>query len=205
MRDVRRVAACEHPPENLMNFKKNSSERNLHENCSQHFCWLDLIDCGETMASSDISNIPDSDETWMALSNLARCVLDPVVDKFGRIQLTYCFSSPRLSSRIKRSIAPRRDQHASHEKLANGNPVCGLGGAAADFFAIDFPSTETASFIVEHLPFDALYFYGSSRPAHVSWSRSPRKLVVEMKFNAAHQRHFPVRRAPEKFLELYGK
>ena len=188
-----------------MNYKKRPAERNLTDKCSRHFCWLDLIDCGETMASSDISNIPESDETWMALSNLARCVLDPIVDQFGRIDLTYCFSSPRLSSRIRRSIAPRRDQHASHERLENGNQVCKLGGAAADFVAREFPSAETASFIVEHLPFDALYFYGSSRPVHASWSHSPRKLVVEMKFNTAHQRHFPVRRTPDRFLELYGR
>ena len=188
-----------------MNYKKNSAKRDLNEKCSQHFCWMDLIHCGETMASSDISNIPESDETWVALSNLARRVLDPLVDNFGRIQLTYCFASPRLSSQIKRSIAPRRDQHASHEKLANGKPVCILGGAAVDFIARHCSSAKTASFTVEHLPFDALYFYGSSRPVHVSWSQSPRKLVVDMKFNTAHGRHFPVRRTVDRFLELYGR
>ena len=151
-----------------MNNKKHYAEKDLNDKCSQHFCWLDLINCGETMASSDISNIPESDETWVALSNLARCVLDPIVDNFGPIQLTYCFASPRLSSQIERSIAPRRDQHASHEKLANGKPVCKLGGAAVDFMARDCSSAKTASFTVEHLPFDALYFYGSSRPVHVS-------------------------------------
>lgn len=179
--------------------------KRLNERCSNHFRWQDLIICGETMAISDISNTPESEKSWDALANLARFILDPLVDHFGRINLTYCFSSKALSSLIKSSIAPRRDQHASHETSANGKLVCTFGGAAADFISPSVSSSKAATFVIQHLPFDALYFYGDERPIHVSWSEKPRGLIVDMKFKENYQRHFPVRRTAERFLELYGQ
>ena len=178
---------------------------NLEDLCSEFFSLYDLICAGETASSSPLDNLPQEQQTVDALTSLASAILDPITRNFERPQLTYAFSGPTNIAKIKKNIAPRVDQHASFERQRNGKRICDFDGAAADFQVRVRSSTLVAQYIIEKLDFDAIYFYGKNRPIHVSWSQSPRKLVVEMKFNTAHQRHFPVRRTPERFLELYGR
>ena len=178
---------------------------NLEDLCSEFFSLYDLICAGETASSSPLDNLPQEQQTVDALTSLASAILDPVARNFERPQLTYAFSGPTNIAKIKKNIAPRVDQHASFERQRNGKRICTFDGAAADFQVRGRASTEVAQYIIEDLNFDAIYFYGKNRPIHVSWSQSPRKLVVEMKFNATHQRHFPVRRTTDRFLELYGR
>jgi hypothetical protein len=177
----------------------------LESNCSLHFTLRDLISAGATASLNPTENVPKEPETLSALASLAKEVLEPVTSQFVRPILTYAFSGPANIAKIKRNIAPRVDQHASFERQRNGKRICTFDGAAADFQVRGRASTEVAQYIIEDLDFDAIYFYGKNRPIHVSWSQSPRKLVVEMKFNATHQRHFPVRRTTDRFLELYGR
>lgn len=181
--------------------KKNS----LEALCSQYFTWADLISAGETAGTSPMRNLPRAKRTFDALASMAAAILDPIVLNLNRPTITYAFSGPSNISKIRRKIAPTVDQHASFECWPNGNRICPIGGAAVDFFVPGRTSIEVASFVITMLDFDALYFYGPEKPIHVSWSESPRGLVVEMKFNEKHQRHFPVRRSPERFLELYGR
>jgi len=77
-------------------------------------------------------------------------------------------------------IAPALDQHAAHERNRHGQPVCPRLGAAVDFIVEDEDMAEVARWIMANLPFDRLYFYGSERPLHVSWSEHPVGAAYEL-------------------------
>jgi len=102
--------------------------------CCRHFTYGDLIECGETYRAIRPDNVPQEAATYAALQMLAEQVLDPVIDEFGAIELTYGLATNRLTGHIKSSIAPRLDQHASHELNSRGNRICERDGAAVDFF-----------------------------------------------------------------------
>lgn len=115
-----------------------------------------------------------------ALLDLARNILDPVIDYFGMIRLTYGFCSPALARRIPGRIDPKRDQHAAHELNRQGHPVCQRRGAAVDFFIDDENMREVAQWIVANTPFDRLYFYGEDLPIHVSFGPNHHRQIVCM-------------------------
>src|SRR5262249_38633594 len=94
--------------------KPSQTLPSLEERCGGHFTFRDLIACGETQAKTGIPNIPAQPETYNALARLATLVLEPVIEYFGPIVLTYGFCSPELAKHIPRRIAPQLDQHASH-------------------------------------------------------------------------------------------
>jgi hypothetical protein len=107
-------------------------------------------------------------------------VIDPVMDYFGGIQLTYGFCSPELAKHIKGSIDPKRDQHAAFEVNTRGNLICERQGAACDFIVPDENMLEVAQWIVANTPFDRLYFYGNAKPLHVSYGEEHNRLIVLM-------------------------
>ncbi len=122
------------------------------------------------------------DATIPALKALNQFILDPVIDCFGRdrFQLTYGFCSPDLRRYLERRdpvtrvrnghIAPAIDQHMAHEVKSNGNYCCKRLGAACDFLITDLTSDEVVDWVLRaRLPFDSLYFYGASRPIHISY------------------------------------
>ena len=76
--------------------------------------------------------------------------LDPVIDYFGMIRLTYGFCSPELAREIPGCIDPQRDQHAAHESNRLGNPVCPRLGAAVDFMVEDENMQEVAQWVVDN-------------------------------------------------------
>ncbi len=112
---------------------------------------------------------------------MTRKVLDPVIDYFGMIELTYGFSSAKLSKQIPGRIAPKLDQHASCELNRLKNPVCSRLGAACDFIVSDENMLEVAQWVVENTPFDRLYFYGKDKPVHVSMGPEQKKEIVLMR------------------------
>ena len=116
---------------------------------------------------------PLNPATYNALYDLATQILDPVIDYFGGIQLTYGFCSLGLGKHITKRVAPKLDQHASFEVSRAGGLICDRGGAACDFIVEDEDMREVAHWIVTNTPFDRLYFYGSDRPIHVSYSSAP--------------------------------
>ena len=140
-----------------------------------------LIECGETQARTGIANLPQSPDSYTALSDLATHILDPVIDYFGMIKLTYGFCSPELAKQIPGRIAPELDQHAAHELNGRGCPICPRFGAAVDFLVADEDMAEVVHWIMGNLSFDRLYFYGSNRPIHVSYSPEPARVAYEMK------------------------
>ena len=152
----------------------------LDQACGSNFTYRSFIECGETQQRLGIRNLPLNPTTYNALYDLATQILDPVIDYFGGIKLTYGFCGPELSRHIHKRVAPRLDQHASCEQGRGGRLICDRGGAACDFIVSDEDMYEVARWIGERLPFDRLYVYGNRSPIHVSISMNPKRVAFEM-------------------------
>ncbi|WP_242513532.1 DNA phosphorothioation-associated putative methyltransferase [Halochromatium salexigens] len=186
----------------------------LDDPCGQYLCFRDLIECGETyqrlaaecqskgQGDAGIDNRPQQPESYTALLELAEQVLDPVIDWFGMIQLTYGFCSPALARRIPGRIDPKRDQHAAHERNRLGHLVCPRLGAAVDFIIADEEMREVAHWVVEHTPFDRLYFYGADQPIHVSYGPEHSRQVITMRPGPSGRR-VPRTLSAEAFLRSF--
>ncbi len=148
---------------------------------SRHLTYRQLVECGETQAKTGLPNLPNQPDSYTALRDLAANILDPVIEYFGMVKLTYGFSSPALARHIKGRIAPKLDQHAASELNRKGEPVCPRLGAAVDFIVEDEDMEEVARWIIANLPYDRLYFYGKDRPVHVSYSEQPAREAWEMR------------------------
>ena len=153
---------------------------NLNDACGRFLTFRDLIECGETQAQTGLANLPKRAESWNALVDLAEQVLDPVIDWFGMVRLTYGFCSPELSRKIHGRIDPKLDQHASCEQNRLGSLICARQGAAADFIVADENMLEVAQWVVANTPFDRLYFYGPDLPIHVSYGPDNSRQIVQM-------------------------
>jgi len=160
----------------------------LDQQCGMNLTFSDLIECGETQAKYALSNRPLNPATYNALHDLCSNILDPVIEYFGAIRLTYGFSSSALASKIEGRISPKLDQHASHECNRMGRSICDRLGAAVDFIVEDEDMLEVAQWIVTNTTFDRLYFYGVDRPIHVSFSERPvRQVTLMIKTNSGQQ------------------
>ena len=148
--------------------------------CGRYFTYRDLIECGETQARNDLANLPKEPDSYTALLELAINVLDPVIEYFGMIRLTYGFCSPDLAKHIKGRIAPKLDQHAAHELNRSGKPVCDRLGVAVDFLVEDEDMLEVARWVADNIPFDRMYLYGPDRPIHISYGPEQVRQVTLM-------------------------
>ncbi|AFQ46707.1 DNA phosphorothioation-associated putative methyltransferase [Burkholderia cepacia] len=162
----------------------------LDQSCGKYFCYRDFIECGETQLNTGIDNAPQRPESFNALHDLATNLLDPIIDYFGGIKLTYGFCSRALSKHIKARVAPQLDQHAAYERSSRGKLICDRGGAACDFIVPDEDMEEVSRWIMENLPFDRLYFYGKACPVHVSYAEKPQGDAYEMR-EVANGRRIP--------------
>jgi DNA phosphorothioation-associated putative methyltransferase len=173
----------------------------LDEPCGQHFRFRDFLQCGATQAKTGLPNLPEQVETYTALTRLATLILDPVIDYFGDIILTYGFCSRELAKHIPGRNTPELDQHAGHELNTRQQPICKRLGAAVDFIVTDESMLEVAQWIVQHTPFDRLYFYGDHRPLHVSCGPDDNREIVVMTEKAGGRLVPQVKRA-DIFLKL---
>ena len=151
--------------------------------CGSHLTYRDLIECGETQKKLSIANLPKNVDTYNAFFDLATNILDPVIDYFGGIRLTYGLCTAELGRHINRRVAPDRDQHSSHEIKKNGTFICARLGAACDFIVDDEDMLEVAKWIFENLPFDRLYYYGNTSPLHVSFGPEHSRSAIQMTEN----------------------
>jgi DNA phosphorothioation-associated putative methyltransferase len=156
----------------------------LDQLCGMNFSFRQLIECGETQASFGLANRPSNPATYNALHDLSKNVLDPVIDYFGSIRLTYGFCSSELASKIEERIAPKLDQHASHELNRKGAFICTRLGAAVDFIVEDEDMIEVAQWIVSNVVFDRMYLYGADQPMHISYSENPVSQITIMRKTA---------------------
>lgn len=152
----------------------------LDDPCGAHLTYRDLIICGETARKTGLPNLPLSLDSYHALRDLAEKVLDPVIDWYGSIELTYGFCSPELARQIPGRIAPSLDQHAAHELNRSGKPICPRLGAAVDFLVQDEDMYEVARWVAANTPFDRLYIYGRDQPIHVSYGPERKRDAWEM-------------------------
>ena len=174
----------------------------LDQACGANFTYRDFIECGQTQKRLGVTNVPLNPRTYNALSHLALEVLDPVIDYFGSIELTYGFSSSELAKKIASKIAPKLDQHSGHECNKLGNPICERLGVACDFIVEDESMLEVARWLASNTNFDRLYFYGDDRPIHVSAGPENLKQVTLMLKSKASNRLIPRSMTIVQFLEL---
>ncbi len=162
------------------------SERipDLDQPCGQNFTYRSFIECGETQQRLGIRNLPLNPATYNALYDLATQILDPVIDYFGAIRLTYGFCSAELGRHISKRVAPKLDQHAACEVGGRKAPICDRLGASCDFIVDDENMREVADWIIANLPFDRLYFYGDDRPIHLSYGPQNSRAAYEMRGTA---------------------
>ena len=182
----------------------------LRDPCGEHFTYRDFVHCGETWhrlereAPGSVPNVPVQPETYAAMREMCDRVLDPVIRAFEYpIELTYAFASPALTKHIRGRTNPTRDQHASCELNARGNPICSRLGFAVDFRIRDISSADVALFVVEGTDFDRLYYYGEDRPVHVSVGPESKGQIVQM-LPGASGKLVPRVTAREKFVALMG-
>jgi len=148
--------------------------------CGNYLTYRQLIECGETQQATSIPNHPKQPDSYTALYDLAINILDPVIEYFGMIRLTYGFCSHELGKNIKKRVAPKLDQHAAHELNTKKNLICPRLGAAVDFIVDDENMREVADWLAENTPYDRLYFYGVNRPIHVSYGPEHKKEYVDL-------------------------
>lgn len=152
----------------------------LNDFCGKNLTYRQLIECGETQHNTGLANCPKQPESYTALFDLATQILDPVIDYFGMINLTYGFCSHELGKHIKKRVAPKLDQHAAHELNTKKNLICSRLGAAIDFIVVDENMREVADWVAENTPFDRLYFYGVDRPIHVSYGPDQKREYIDL-------------------------
>jgi DNA phosphorothioation-associated putative methyltransferase len=159
---------------------RSHSLPDIDEPCGRYLTYRQLIECGETQQRMGIANLPKQAESYTALYELAVNVIDPVIDYFGMIKLTYGFCSHELGKHIKFRVAPKLDQHAAHELNTKNKFICPRLGAAVDFIVEDENMREVADWIVQNTPFDRLYFYDENRPIHVSYGPEQKGEYIDL-------------------------
>lgn len=163
----------------------------LDEPCGAQFTYRDFVECGETWERTRVANIPKQPETYNALYRLATELLDPIVDYFGMIKLTYGFAGPELTKQVPGRIAPKLDQHASYELNRQGKLICNRLGAAVDFIIEDEDMFEAAKWITNNLPFDRLYIFKPDRPIHLSYGPQATRQVTIQGLSGDPERRIP--------------
>lgn len=134
-------------------------------------------------------NRPQQSETWEAIRAMQHQLLGPLEEQFGVVVLTYGFAGPELVKAIKMraaeggsypNIHPPSDQHAGHELNTRGTRTCKIDGFAVDLRVPNMSSEFVSNWVIDNLPFDAIYLYGADRPFHMSWAPNPRGTVIRM-------------------------
>lgn len=146
----------------------------------------------------NIDNTPN-EQSINAIIDLCSNILLPIQNKFGKISVTYGFTSPILLKEIKKlnpnHIAPNLDQHASHEINFKNKVICDRGGAACDIVVEGFKDNmyDVAKWAAENLSLDRMYLYGQERPIHLSYGPENSQFIQIMNTNKDGRR-FPGKR-----------
>jgi hypothetical protein len=174
---------------------------NINDKCSKYFRYIDFIECSDTQKRVQVDNSPKELKTYEAISYLATKIMDPIFEQFGQPQITYGLCSHNLQKHIKKSVAPALDQHAGSERNSKGSLICPREGFAVDFKIANITTDHVARYIVEHLEFDRLYFYGIDRPLHISAnSEAPKRAIVV--FNTSKKGRTPKNLTDQQFLDF---
>ena len=156
----------------------------------KYFTLADFCTCTQTYQKyrQHIDPNPKNPDSIVALQNLNRFILEPIIDHFGieTFRLTYGFCSEDLKRYLAKKdpvtgmkngrVAPNIDQHMAHELNRNGNYFCKRLGAACDFYIVNLTSDQLVEWILQcKLPFDSLYFYDQKSPIHISYGQQQKR------------------------------
>ena len=163
----------------------------LEDSCSQHFKFVDLIVCGETVIRNNIDNKPLQLDSYDALSDLAVNILDPITANFLRPTITYGFASANLIKLKPKPTTPSIDQHCAYELNTRGKLINKRGGAAVDIRVDGLDALSCAKWIRSNLTFDRLYFYGKDSSLHISYNQHNSGLAYQLLRNPQTGRLYP--------------
>ena len=153
-------------------------------------------------------NTPESENSLLWLKQLEDKILTPLEGSFGATTITYGFTSHELIREVLKQspahIAPELDQHAAHEVNTKGRRICKRDGAACDIYINGYENQMQviASYIIDNLEFDRLYFYGDSRPLHISVGPEQSRFVQIMTTRPDGKRHPGMRGVGKDALKL---
>ncbi|GAD80233.1 hypothetical protein [Vibrio ezurae] len=154
------------------------------------------------------NNTPNENSTQY-LQQLTSDIIVPLQKQFGTLHISYGFNSAELlrwlTKHSPKDMGPKIDQHASMELNLRGNRICKRDGAACDITLSEYENrmNEIAKFIIEHLNFDRLYYYGANRPLHVSIGPDNTRYVQFRKTKADGTRVAGQSRIGASALELF--
>jgi hypothetical protein len=150
-----------------------------HPLANQLFNWY------QNKHAISLDNTPKASESILSAILILETVLLPINKKFGDVKITYGFVSPELNRYIQKNSSsgtyPSLDQHAASELNQANKQICKRHGLACDFIVNGYEKQmdEVMLFVVNHLDFDKIYYYGNDRPLHVSvGNESERHLQV---------------------------
>lgn len=159
-----------------------------------------LFDWFKLKHKVELDNFPIQKESVVAALKYIREILVPIRQALGTPQITYGFVSASLNTYIQKysssGTCPALDQHSSHELNSKNNFICSRGGLACDFYVVGYENKMNlvAHYIVDKLKFDKLYYYGKSRPIHLSVNDDP-KYHFQIMSVSQNGRRIPGRKA----------
>jgi SWIM zinc finger len=142
----------------------------------KHFMLSDFL-YSETAVTKGITNCPPLDgKEVQGIKGLCIAILDPVVERFGAVSITYGYSSPELHAQI-----------SAYRPLGVHNGVAAAGGtiaAAADILVHSMVADPRAvlHWVQSNCVFDRLILYPNSPRVCVAWSDKPRYHAKEWYF-----------------------
>jgi hypothetical protein len=158
-----------------------------------HPLGLQLLNWHKGKHQCDVKNEPENVKSNKALEQLIKELLLPIERKFGKLEITYGFTSAALKSYIAKytpkGTAPDLDQHAACELNSKSTDICKRGGAACDIILENTSMASVTRYIVKHLNYDRIYYYGDRRPLHISVGLNPVKHLQVMKDSESGRRY----------------
>jgi hypothetical protein len=145
-----------------------SPDRPQNIRVGKYFMLSDFL-YSETAVIKGISNCPPlAGREVESIKGLCAAILDPVVERFGAISITFGYVSPELQRAI-----PGRMRPSVHNICPAGKAVL---GAAADFQAhnTEYSHKDILLWIAGSCTYDRLILYPGSTIVCVAWSDKPR-------------------------------
>lgn len=156
--------------------KWRSSDRPQSVRVGKHFMLSDFL-YSETAVIKGVPNCPPLDgKEVQGIKGLCIAILDPVVERFGALSITYGFSTPELHAQI-----------SAYRPLGVHNGVAAAGGtiaAAADILvhSMVHDPRGVLHWVQNNCVFDRLILYPNSERVCVAWSDKPRYHAKEWYF-----------------------
>ncbi|WP_152537602.1 hypothetical protein [Catenovulum agarivorans] len=166
----------------------------------KHPLYCKLINWFENKHPMDLNNAPQQRASQIEIMRIIKDILLPIEKHLGEVTITYGFNSAKLNTYIQANnpngTSPKLDQHSSFEVNSLGNRISENDGFACDFYVKGYEQKmgEVVKFITNKLNFDKIYFYGCSRPVHVSVSSSPQH-HLQLMLESENGRRVPGRKA----------